>query len=88
MWWMSASNVVGLVGVVLVLLAYCLLQCNWLLQTSPVFYIVNLLGSILLLFSLYYHWNTPSVVIEVAWLIISVLGLVRCYSNRLGRQGV
>ena len=35
------------------------------------------------------HWNTPSVVIEIAWLLISVVGLWRCYFGTMssGKAG-
>ena len=83
------STCVGLVGVVLVLVAYGLLQAHVLLQTSASFYGMNLAGSLMLLFSLIYHWNTPSVVIEIAWLLISVVGLWRCYFGTMssGKAG-
>ena len=73
------STILGLCGVILVLVAYVLLQSQRLSQTSPSFYLVNIIGSLFILFSLVYHWNTPSVVIEIAWLVISVLGLCRYY---------
>ena len=77
--YMLLSTYLGLLGVVLVLVAYVLLQAQKLSQNSALFYVINLIGSILILGSLYFHPNLPSVVIEIAWLIISVLGIWRCW---------
>ena len=82
----SISNVCGLVGVLVVLVAYVLLQFQYLHQTSSRFYAANLVGSVLILFSLYYHWNMPSVVIELAWLVISLVGLYRCRRQAYRQQ--
>ncbi len=76
---MLLSTYLGLLGVVLVLVAYVLLQAQKLSQNNALFYVINLIGSILILGSLYFHPNLPSVVIEIAWLIISVLGIWRCW---------
>jgi len=45
-------------------------------STGPRFLSLNLAGSALILSSLYYQWNLPSVVIESFWAAISLYGLV------------
>ena len=67
----SISNVCGLVGVLVVLVAYVLLQFQYLHQTSSRFYAANLVGS---------------VVIELAWLVISLVGLYRCRRQAYRQQ--
>ncbi len=71
------SDLIGIVGVVMVLIAYAMLQLNKISQRSFWFSFVNLLGSILILISLMYHWNLASVIIEISWLIISTFGVVK-----------
>ena len=71
------TDVVGMVGVVLVLVAYQLLQTGKLPADKPTYYWINLSGSVLILFSLFFTWNLASVIIEIAWIVISVLGIVR-----------
>ena len=73
---MLLSTYLGLLGVVLVLVAYVLLQAQKLSQNSAIFYVINLIGSILILGSLYFHPNLPSVVIEIAWLIIGISSII------------
>ena len=71
------SDIVGLVGVGLVLLAYFLLQTGKMSSTDIRYSVLNLLGSIALLISLTQTFNLASVVIEIAWICISLLGLWR-----------
>ncbi len=70
------SNVIGVLGVILVLVAYLLLQLGKMCQHSFWFSFLNLLGSCFVLISLVYHWNLASVIIEIAWLAISAYGIV------------
>lgn len=75
-------NTIGIVGVLLVLLAYLLLQLDRLSQSSIMFSFLNFIGSIFILVSLYFTWNLASGVIEIAWLIISLFGLIKSLVRR------
>ena len=70
-------NIIGLSGVILVLLAYCLLQMNKLNQKSITYSFLNFIGSGFILISLYFSWNLASGIIEIAWFLISLFGLTR-----------
>ena len=72
-------NAIGIIGVVLVLLAYFLLQINKLKQDSIIYSLLNLVGSFLILISLYFAWNLASGVIEIAWFLISIFGLIKAF---------
>lgn len=76
-WLYDYSNSIGLVGVVLVLFAYLTLQLNKMSPHRLPYTSINLIGSILILVSLYYHMNLASFVIEVAWLVISLFGVIK-----------
>ncbi len=71
------ANIVGIIGVIIVLWVYILLQLHKLTVADFTFSAVNFLGSVMILFSLFYHWNLPSVIIELSWLSISGYGIVR-----------
>ena len=71
------SNVIGIIGVSLVLVAYYLIQSHRVKNTDFNYSMLNLVGAILILVSLMYHWNLASVVIEIAWITISLGGLYR-----------
>ena len=66
-----------LVGVTFVILGFFLLQAEKLTANSSFYLYSNFFGAIFLLFSLYYHWNLSSVIIEILWLTISVYGIIR-----------
>lgn len=80
----AISDSVGLVGVTFVLLAFSLLNMNKLTSHNLSYQFLNLTGSILLLFSLCFHINLASIVIEIAWMLISVIGIYRAMRVKQG----
>jgi hypothetical protein len=81
---LQLHNVVGIAGVLLVLVAYFLLQTGRLSRDVLWYSILNALGSAMILGSLYYEVNLPSIAMELSWLIVSIYGAVRCV--REGRR--
>lgn len=71
------SDIVGILGVGLVIMAFFLIQLEKITTRSSTYLYSNFLGSVMLLFSLYYHWNMASIVIEILWLLISIYGIVK-----------
>ncbi|MBS0351709.1 MAG: hypothetical protein JSR33_11105 [Proteobacteria bacterium] len=76
-WLMSMANLIGVLGVFFVLLAYMLLQMGRMKATWVSYSLLNTAGSFLILISLYFYWNLASGIIEIAWLIISLYGLLK-----------
>lgn len=72
-------NVIGIIGVIMVLIAYLLLQIDRLSQDSITYSFLNLVGSGLILVSLYFEWNLSAGVIEIAWMAISFYGLGKAF---------
>lgn len=68
---------VGNLGVILVLGTYFLVQSGRMDIRRPTYSISNAAGAVLIIVSLMYDFNLSSFVIEIAWLAISVYGLVR-----------
>lgn len=68
---------VGLVGSAVIVVAYFLNQRGQLASSDWRFPALNLAGAALILFSLFFAWNLPSVLIEVFWIAISLYGLAR-----------
>lgn len=70
-------DVVGTMGVTLILGAYLLLQLRRLNSDMLVFSVTNAVGSTLILISLLQVFNFSAFVIEFAWLLISLYGVAR-----------
>lgn len=76
------SDLIGMVGVIITLAAYYLLNINKLSSIDRIYLIMNFVGSSLVLLSLCVHWNLSAGVIEGAWALISLLGLYRVMKGR------
>ena len=76
-WFIEITDIVGLIGVTLTLLAYFLLQINRLSSESMAYSLMNLIGSGFVVYSLLFNWNTPALIMEGAWILISVWGVVK-----------
>lgn len=73
---------VGSIGVVLILAAYLWLQLEKLDPQALTYSAMNALGAFLILVSLYFDFNFSAVLIESAWLIISLFGLAQAIRAR------
>ena len=71
----------GIMGVGLIIIAYFLLQINRLSSQSLMFSLLNFFGSFLILLSLFDEWNLPSFIIEIFWMLISLIGIVRALKS-------
>ena len=76
----------GFVGAAIIVVAYFAMQQRWLNALDWRFPAANVVGSVLILVSLWFEWNFPSVVIEVFWALISFLGVVRSLAERRRRN--
>ena len=66
----------GSLGVLIIVAAYLWLQIGRIAGQNVVFSGANLLGSILILVSLYFDFNFSAALIEIFWIVISLFGLV------------
>lgn len=78
----SLANIIGVVGVILLLSAYFAITNGYLSSKTLIYQCLNFSASWLILFSLCFNWNLPSVMIEIAWIMISVVGIVRIIRDR------
>jgi len=82
----QSSDTVGIIGVILLLIAYYLLSTSKMSPHSLRYQLLNLSGAMFILFSLMFHWNTASVLIEFAWITISLIGIIRIRKKRGNNQ--
>ncbi len=72
-------DILGTLGVGVIVLAYILLQIGRLRSEQLAYSVMNALGATLILISLYYSFNFPSFVVEFFWLIISLFGIAKYF---------
>lgn len=84
---MTASDLVGLIGVIAALVAYAGLQVGRFRHDDLRYLGLNILSPACLLFSLQYDFNLAAVVTQVLWLGLSVIGLARALHARGRKPG-
>ena len=68
-------DIVGTLGVVVIILTYVLLQIERIRSEQLLYSVLNAVGAAMILVSLYFTFNLPSVVVESFWLLISLFGI-------------
>ncbi len=71
------ADPIGMIGVILILIAYLLLSTGRWMSNTMIYQLLNFIGAWLILYSLFFHWNLSSFVIEIAWVLISMIGIYR-----------
>ena len=79
-------DLAGFIGVLLIVVAYLLLQLDKLPSSSPRYSLMNAAGALLIIVSLIFAFNLSAFVMEVFWLLISLLGLWRSLISRKNSQ--
>ena len=67
----------GVLGSVIIAGAYLAVSRGWADATRPGFNFLNLLGALLVLLSLYYRPNAGAIIIEILWILIAIVALIR-----------
>jgi formate-dependent nitrite reductase membrane component NrfD len=80
------ADAVGVIGVIAVIVAYLFLQADRLDPDSLTYSVLNLVGSAFIVYSLCFNWNTPAMLVEVAWVIISLWGTIKAYKHEHHRK--
>jgi hypothetical protein len=73
----SLFDIAGLVGVVMILGAYLAAQLHRLDPAKPPSLLLNLCGAGLILVSMIGAFNLPAALVEAAWALAALFGLVR-----------
>ena len=79
---MAWYDIVGTVGVALIIVAYAAVQSRRLSSEELSYSLMNLFGAAMILVSLRYNFNLASVIIEVFWILISLWGIVLWLKHR------
>jgi hypothetical protein len=80
---MTLPDALGIFGSLLIVIAYFANLRGALPTTSYAYCLLNLIGALLILFSLWRAWNLAAAIMEGFWAAISAYGLVRAVTLRV-----
>jgi len=75
-------DLVGNVGVVVLMMAYLMLQLNKLRSDGLAYSLLNAIGASLIIVSLVVDFNLSALLMEVFWVLISFVGIYRYFRLR------
>jgi hypothetical protein len=78
---MNWYDIVGTLGVAIIVLTYILLQIDRVRSDQLIYSLLNAAGAALILVSLYFDFNFPSFIVEFFWLLISLFGIGKYFSR-------
>lgn len=73
----SWYDLAGNIGVLMMVIAYLLLQLDKLSSSAVSYLLLNAGGALLVILSLIFHFNLSAFLMEVFWLLISLFGLAK-----------
>jgi len=79
-------DVVGIIGVIVLMITYLLLQLDRLQSSGLTYSLLNAIGALLIIFSLLVNFNLSAFLMEAFWVLISLIGIFRYFRLRLLRS--
>jgi len=76
---LSPTDLIGIIGVFIIIVAYMLLQLEKMEAKDLSFSVLNTFGALLIIISLLYDWNLASFLMESIWMLISLYGILKYY---------
>jgi O-antigen ligase len=74
---MSLTDLIGTIGVGLILLAYFLNMFSLIKKEGNLYFIINILGAGVACFAAVLIHFMPFILLEAAWVIVSLVGLIK-----------
>jgi len=72
-------DLIGNIGVVVLMIAYLMLQLNKLRSDGLAYSVLNAAGASFIIVSLLVNFNLSALLMEVFWVLISLLGIYRYF---------
>ena len=72
-------DLIGNIGVVVLMITYLMLQLNKLSSDSLAYSVLNAVGASLIVVSLLFDFNLSALLMEVFWVLISFVGIYRYF---------
>jgi hypothetical protein len=74
---MSYNDIVGTIGVGIILIAYFMNIFSFIKKDGVLFYVMNIIGASLACYASILINYLPFIILEATWTMVSVLGLVK-----------
>ena len=74
---MNVNDIIGTIGVGLILIAYFLNIFSWIKKDGILFYLMNIIGASIACFTSYLIHYIPFVILEGTWAFVSIIGLLK-----------
>ena len=75
-------DLIGSIGVGLIILTYILLQTERIKSESLAYSVLNALGAGMIVFSLLYSFNFSAFIVESLWVLISLYGIGKYFFRK------
>lgn len=79
---MHYNDIIGSIGVSIVLLAYFLSIAKWIEPTSSIYYLMNFVGAGLACYASFLIHYSPFILLEGAWSVISGIALLKNLTSK------
>lgn len=79
---LNIADWIGIIGSILISIAYFGVSTGRVSGENPKFQILNLIGSIMILYSLWFRPNVGAIIIEVLWISIATYALIKYWRGR------
>ena len=79
-------DVLGLIGVVIIVVTYLFLQLGKLSSNALMYSLMNAIGASLIVVSLLVNFNLSALLMEVFWVLISLLGVYRYFRLKAAKS--
>lgn len=80
---MTYNDLIGTIGVALILFAYFLQTAGLLSRDGKLFYVLNIIGAALATYASYLIPYWPFVILEGSWTLVSIYGLMKAMRIRM-----
>jgi hypothetical protein len=70
-------EILGWTGAFIILLAYYLVSTKYIKSTAASYHFLNMLGSALVIFNVWYHMAIPAIILNSVWFLIALFSLVK-----------
>ena len=74
---MSYNDIIGSIGVLIILIAYFLNNFSIIKQNGNLYFFLNIIGASIACYTSYLINYIPFIILEGSWAIISVIGLIK-----------